>query len=88
MKKNSPGRSTVQKTLVTLKANLQGQSLTELNRLLLMIERSVGSVGFSVVSGNIMIWQIYVDNFDKDFWNTISKGNDFELYTQQLDRYW
>ena len=35
-----------------------------------------------------MIWQIYVDNFDKDFWNTISKGNDFELYTQQLDRYW
>jgi hypothetical protein len=74
--------------LVTLKANLLGQSLTELNRLLLKIERSVGSVGFSNIAGNTLIWQIYVDNFDQEFWSKVSKGNGLELYTQELDRYW
>jgi hypothetical protein len=53
-----------------------------------MIERSVNAVGFSNVSGNTLIWQVYVDNFDPEFWSKISKGNGFELYTQQLDRYW
>jgi hypothetical protein len=35
-----------------------------------------------------MIWQVYVDFFDKEFWENVSKGNEFELYSQELDRYW
>jgi len=54
----------------------------------MMIERTVKSVGFSSIAGNTMIWQVYIDTFDSEFWEKISKGNDLELYTQQLDRYW
>jgi len=81
-------RSTIQKVLITLKADLSRQSLTELNKLLRTIELKVGSVGFTTTANNMLIWQAYVDNFDEDFWGKISHGNDLELYSQRLDRYW
>lgn len=81
-------RSTVQKVLITLKADLKKQSLTELKKLLLVFERHVGAVGFVSIANDILIWQVYVDHFDQDFWNRASQGNDLELYSQKLDRYW
>lgn len=48
----------------------------------------MGAVGFSAISGSTMVWQVYVDAFDHDFWDKLAEGNDFELYTQELDRYW
>jgi hypothetical protein len=74
--------------LITLKADLTKQSLTELNKLLRTFERHVGAVGFTSTANNTLIWQVYVDSFDQDFWNRASQGNDLELYFQQLDRYW
>jgi len=87
MKKNTQSPSVI-KTLITVKANLQNQPLTDLNRLLLKIERAMGSVGFTTVAGNTLIWQIYADSYDSDFWSTISLGNDLEVYVQQIDRVW
>jgi len=78
----------VMKTLITLKANLLKQPLTDLNRLLQKIERSLGSVGFTTVSDNTLIWQIYADNYDKNLWDTVSLGNEVEVYVQQIDRIW
>lgn len=86
--KNATQSPSVIKTLVTIKANLQNQSLTELNRLLLKIERSLGSSGFTNVSGSTLIWQIYTDKHDRAFWDTIALGNDLEVYVQQIDRIW
>ena len=52
------------------------------------LERSVGAAGFTSTANNILIWQVYVDTFDEDFWGRISRGNDLELYWQRVDRYW
>jgi hypothetical protein len=71
-----------------LKADLSKQSLTELNKLLLKIERQLGTVGFTSTANNTLLWQAYVDSFDEEFWSRISHGNDLELYSQRVDRYW
>lgn len=81
-------RSTVQKIIVTLKADLSKQSLTELNKLLRTLERSLGTIGFTSTANSMLIWQVYVDKFDEEFWSRISHGNDLELYSQRVDRYW
>jgi hypothetical protein len=81
-------RSIVKKTLVTLKIDISRWNMTALQALLRGIERHHGSLGFTMTAGNVMVWQIYIDSFDPVYWERISTGNEFEMYTQQLDRFW
>jgi hypothetical protein len=81
-------RLAVNKTLITLKIDVSRWNMTALQGLLRGIERHHSSVGFSAMSGNQMIWQLYVDSFDSTYWSRVCTGNEFELYTQQLDRVW
>lgn len=81
-------RLAVDKTLVTLKIDVSRWNMTALQALLRGIERHHGSVGFSAMSGNHMIWQLYIDSFDPVYWGRVCTGNEFELYTQQLSRVW
>lgn len=81
-------RSAVNKTLVTLKIDVSRWNMTALQALLRGIERHHGGVGFSAMAGNHMTWQLYIDSFDPVYWERVCIGNEFELYTQELNRVW
>ena len=81
-------RLTVHKWLVTLKIDVSRWNMTALQALLRGIERHHGAIGFSAISENQMVWQLYVDSLDLLYWERVCTGNEFELYTQQLDRIW
>lgn len=86
--KSTQFRSAVNKTLVTLKIDVSRWNMTALQALLRGIERHHGGVGFSAMSGNHMTWQLYIDSFDPVYWERVCIGNEFELYTQELNRVW
>lgn len=87
MKKGIQGRSAIRKTMVTLHVDMRMVN-GETYRLLRGLEHKFRATAFSTVAGHTLVWQLIVDQFDKDFWTDVAKGNDFELYTHELDQHW
>jgi len=81
-------RLTVKKTMVTLHIDMALVNQDELFRLLRKLEIEHKSAAFHTLAGSTLVWQLIVDDFDEDFWVNVAKGNNFELYTHQLDRHW